>query len=129
MSGNEGRKISSLRDLPRDIAPPRDLWQGIEARIAADQRAELAKIDSLARPSLREARTGRLRLLAAAAVIVALAVGTMLLTVSGVIPQLRAIWCLLFFLPLVLAFLMKSEKALFACLNLFPLLLTLGIWL
>jgi len=43
MSGNDdlrGRpKISSLRDLPRDIAPPRDLWQGIEARIAADNNA------------------------------------------------------------------------------------------
>ncbi len=35
MSGNDKRKISSLRDLPREIAPPRDLWKGIEAQIAA----------------------------------------------------------------------------------------------
>src|SRR3984893_5420608 len=34
MTGNDERKISSLRDLPRDIAPPRDLWQGIEAQLA-----------------------------------------------------------------------------------------------
>ncbi len=73
MSGNEDpsgpRKISSLRDLPRDIAPPRDLWQGIEARIAADKTAMLAV------PPRRAGRTGRLRVLAAAAVIAALAVG------------------------------------------------------
>jgi hypothetical protein len=73
MSGNEElpgrRKISSLRDLPRDIAPPRDLWQGIEAQIAADKNAAVAP------PAQRSARTGRLRVLAAAAVIAALALG------------------------------------------------------
>jgi hypothetical protein len=73
MSGNEDlggrRKISSLRDLPRDLAPPRDLWQGIEARIAADKNAAAAA------PAQRSVRTARLRVLAAAAVIVALAVG------------------------------------------------------
>jgi hypothetical protein len=73
MSGNDelrGRqKISSLRDLPRDIAPPRDLWQGIEARIAADKNAAVSA------PAQRSGRAGRLRVLAAAAVIVALAVG------------------------------------------------------
>jgi hypothetical protein len=69
MSSNEGRKIGSLRELPRDIAPPRDLWQGIEARIAADKSAGLEA------PPRRFARTARLRVLAAAAVIVALAVG------------------------------------------------------
>jgi hypothetical protein len=71
MSGNEERKISSLRDLPRDIAPPRDLWQGIEAQIAADGRTRSAKGVT----SRSGARTGRLRVLAAAAVITALAVG------------------------------------------------------
>jgi hypothetical protein len=63
------RKISSLRDLPQDLAPPRDLWQGIEARIAADKTAAVPA------PAQRSGRTGRLRVLAAAAVIVALAVG------------------------------------------------------
>ena len=33
MTGNDERKISSLSDLPLDIAPARDLWQGIEARL------------------------------------------------------------------------------------------------
>jgi hypothetical protein len=63
MSGNEKRKVSSLRDLPREIAPPRDLWKGIEAQIASPAAP------AVARPS------HRLRFLAAAAVIVALAVG------------------------------------------------------
>jgi hypothetical protein len=67
MTGNKERKINSLRDLPRDIAPPRDLWQGIEARIAAE-RAVVA-------PSPRFGRTNSLRLIAAAAVIAALAIG------------------------------------------------------
>lgn len=63
MSGNEKRKISSLRDLPREIAPPRDLWKGIEAQIAAPT------------PVVAKAPSHKLRYLAAAAVIVALAVG------------------------------------------------------
>jgi hypothetical protein len=79
MSGNDdlrGRpKISSLRDLPRDIAPPRDLWQGIEARIAADNNAAVSAPAQRSWVGGRSARTGRLRVLAAAAVIVALAVG------------------------------------------------------
>ena len=79
MSGNDdlpgGRKISSLRDLPRDIAPPRDLWQGIEARIAADNTAAVSTPTLRSGVGGRSARTGRLRVLAAAAVIAALAVG------------------------------------------------------
>jgi hypothetical protein len=75
MSGNtdlpDRRKVSSLRDLPRDIAPPRDLWQGIEARIAADKSAVLKAPSS----QQRSGRTQRLRVLAAAAVIAALALG------------------------------------------------------
>jgi hypothetical protein len=71
MSGNEDlrgrRKISSLRELPRDIAPPRDLWQGIAAQIAATTEVPA--------PAQRSIRNGRLRVLAAAAVIAALAVG------------------------------------------------------
>jgi hypothetical protein len=79
MSGNDDlrgqRKISSLRDLPQDLAPPRDLWQGIEARIAADNNAAVAAPAQRSGVGGRSARTGRLRVLAAAAVIVALAVG------------------------------------------------------
>jgi hypothetical protein len=63
MSGNDKRKISSLRDLPREIAPPRDLWKGIEAEIKAP-----------AKPAV-QAPSHRLRHVAAAAVFVALAVG------------------------------------------------------
>ena len=63
------RKIRSLRDLPRDIAPPRDLWKGIEAQINAERQPAAET------PPSRAGRTVRLRVLAAAAVIVALAVG------------------------------------------------------
>jgi hypothetical protein len=72
MTGNEGRKISSLRDLPLDIAPPRDLWQGIEAQLA-EQGAQ--RNGGAASDSSRFARAARMRVLAAAAVIAALAVG------------------------------------------------------
>jgi hypothetical protein len=37
-TGKEERKIRSLRDLPRNIEPRRDLWPGIEARLAAEPR-------------------------------------------------------------------------------------------
>jgi hypothetical protein len=63
MSSNDKRKISSLRDLPREIAPPRDLWKGIEAEITAPRQIPV------------KAPSHRLRYLASAAVIVALAVG------------------------------------------------------
>jgi hypothetical protein len=71
MTGNEERKISSLRDLPRDIAPPRDLWQGIEARITQEPRGAAAHSAGTRRPW----RANTLRILAAAAVIAALAIG------------------------------------------------------
>jgi hypothetical protein len=73
MTGNEERKISSLRDLPLDIAPPRDLWQGIEARLGQGVRAS-GSHDGL-EPARRFGRPGRMRVFAAAAVIAALAVG------------------------------------------------------
>ena len=69
MSDTGERKISSLRDLPRDIAPPRDLWQAIEARISSEKNAASSA------PPQRSGRTVRLRVLAAAAVLAALAVG------------------------------------------------------
>lgn len=74
MTGNDERKISSLRDLPRDIAPPRDLWQGIEAQLtvrSADHGAAGSAVES----ARRFRRAGRMRLIAAAAMIAALAVG------------------------------------------------------
>jgi hypothetical protein len=74
MTGNDERKISSLRDLPLDIAPPRDLWQGIEAQLTrpgAGHGAARGDVES----ARRFGRAGRMRLIAAAAVIAALAVG------------------------------------------------------
>jgi hypothetical protein len=73
MTGNEERRISSLRDLPLDIAPPRDLWQGIEARLGQGGR-DGASAEG-AGPARRFGRTARMRVFAAAAVIAALAVG------------------------------------------------------
>ena len=32
----ERKVVSSLRDLPTAVQPPRDLWAGIEARIVAE---------------------------------------------------------------------------------------------
>ena len=74
MTGNDERKISSLRDLPLDIAPPRDLWRGIEAQLTrpgAGQGAARGDVES----ARRFGRAARMRLIAAAAVIAALAVG------------------------------------------------------
>ncbi|MFL6606232.1 MAG: hypothetical protein ACJ8R9_33580 [Steroidobacteraceae bacterium] len=78
MTTNGERKISSLRDLPLDIAPPRDLWQGIEAQLGQEMT------DNGARPSgtrdgvesaRRFGRSARMRVFAAAAMVAALAVG------------------------------------------------------
>jgi hypothetical protein len=74
MTGNDGRKISSLRDLPLDIAPPRDLWQGIEAQLNA-QSAGHGAAGSAVESARRFGPAGRMRLIAAAATIAALAVG------------------------------------------------------
>jgi hypothetical protein len=73
MTGNEERKISSLRDLPQEIAPPRDLWQGIEAQLGPDARAGGVR-DEAGRPR-HFGRSGRMRVFAAAAMIATLAVG------------------------------------------------------
>jgi hypothetical protein len=76
MTSNGERKISSLRDLPLDIAPPRDLWQGIESRIAAEPRSgKFGRGDADVGADERFGRATRLRVLAAAAMIAALAVG------------------------------------------------------
>jgi hypothetical protein len=75
MTGNGERKISSLRDLPLDIAPPRDLWQGIEERIVSEQAAAGGRSSGASDADRRFGRAARMRVLAAAAVIAALAVG------------------------------------------------------
>ncbi|HEY6353304.1 MAG TPA: hypothetical protein VIY30_02345 [Burkholderiaceae bacterium] len=66
-------KIKALRDLPQDIAPPRDLWPGIAAQIAP--AADAAKGSDVARVTPAVGRIVRLRWLAAAAAVACLAVG------------------------------------------------------
>jgi len=69
----ERKKVGSLRDLPRSIEPGRDLWAGIEAKIAAERQASGAA--TVADLSSKRASYARMRWIAAAAVIAALAVG------------------------------------------------------
>jgi hypothetical protein len=87
----EHKVVSSLREMPRSIAPPRDLWAGIEASIAADRQATTAEANAAApvagsrdntitdlasrRNSGSARQFTRLRWMAAAAVIASLAVG------------------------------------------------------
>jgi hypothetical protein len=65
----QGKKVGSLRDLPRSIEPPRDLWAGVEAKIAAESARTVAEV------TIKRGSHARLRGIAAAAVIAALAVG------------------------------------------------------
>ncbi len=83
MSGDDGR-IRALGDLPQQIAPPRDLWAGIEARLMSETRAatsvsHVAGVGKSAEPVVVRRRAGwsfgRAQALAAAAVIAALAIG------------------------------------------------------
>ena len=69
------RKIRSLRDLPQEIQPPRDLWAGIQARISAEQGSGSAGPKPVGGRSSFFARPGTTRWLALAAMIAALAVG------------------------------------------------------
>ena len=87
----ERKVVTSLRDMPQSIAPPRDLWAGIEASIAADRQATAAdstaadvsagsRANTVTDLASRRSSGGtrqftRLRWMAAAAVIAALAVG------------------------------------------------------
>jgi hypothetical protein len=70
---NDERKVvNSLRDLPTAVQPPRDLWAGIEARIVAEGRISAADTGTRKRAG---SNLSRLRWMAAAAVVAALAVG------------------------------------------------------
>ena len=61
--------VTSLRDLPQSIQPPRDLWAGIEAQIVAKQQETGGASGRTTR------NVSNLRWMAAASVIAALAVG------------------------------------------------------
>jgi hypothetical protein len=65
-------KIKSLRELPQDIAPPRDLWPQIAAQIAPS--ADPTKSSDVTRVTAT-GRIVRLRWLAAAAAVACVAVG------------------------------------------------------
>ena len=65
-------KITSLRDLPQDVAPPRDLWPQIAAQITPS--AEAASTDAARLPPSAR-RIVRMRWLAVAAAVGCLAVG------------------------------------------------------
>jgi hypothetical protein len=65
-------KITSLRDLPQDVAPPRDLWPQIAAQITPS--AQTASADATRVPSSAR-RLVRMRWLASAAAVGCLAVG------------------------------------------------------
>jgi hypothetical protein len=86
----ERKVVTSLRDLPQSIAPPRDLWAGIEASIDADRQSKAGEANAVelgggsrdntvtdlgSRRSSGARQFTRLRWMAAAAVIAALAVG------------------------------------------------------
>jgi hypothetical protein len=67
-------KITSLRDLPRDIAPPNDLWPAIAAQIDPQSDAARAARAAVTRGG-SAARLSQMRWLAAAAMVAAVAVG------------------------------------------------------
>ena len=70
-SDSDVRKVTSLRELPRSIEPPHDLWRAIEARL------EEIPSEGLAAERARRAyrRAVRLRWLAAAAMLASVATG------------------------------------------------------
>ncbi len=73
---SDERRIRSLRELPQEIAPPHDLWRRIEAGLGAAPREPAAEHRSaLGRWAPHRWGGAPLRILAAAAVLAALAVG------------------------------------------------------
>jgi hypothetical protein len=69
MNAPEERKVRSLAELPREVQPARDLWPQIEARLERRPGATLAGTRAQRSP------LARLRWLAAAAMVAAVAVG------------------------------------------------------
>jgi hypothetical protein len=69
----DGRPVTSLRELPQAIEPPRDLWPQIEARLDSRQAAA-PRVTGAPAIGLR-LRGARLRWLAAAAMVASVAVG------------------------------------------------------
>ena len=67
------KRVASLRDLPRSVQPPRDLWAGIEAQLVSPAAVATEKPPVATRSTARN--LANLRWMAAAAVIAALAVG------------------------------------------------------
>ena len=67
------KTVTSLRDLPPSVQPPRDLWAGIEARITAQESPEQHKAPEPRRYGVRN--PANIRWLAAAAMVATLAVG------------------------------------------------------
>ena len=58
---------------------------------------------------------------------VAMIAGALMLPAFGMVGAHAAAWCAVFFAPLILTCCRGCEPALFACLNLFPLLVTLAL--
>jgi hypothetical protein len=69
----DGKSVTTLRELPRSIEPPRDLWPQIEARLDADRASGATPV--VVAGSARGRGHAPLRWLAAAAMVAALAVG------------------------------------------------------
>ena len=67
------KRVTSLRDLPQSVQPPRDLWAGIEAQLVSPAAVAAQKPPVATRSTARN--LANLRWMAAAAVIAALAVG------------------------------------------------------
>ena len=67
------KRVTSLRDLPQSVQPPRDLWAGIEAQLVSPAAVAVQKPPVATRSTARN--LANLRWMAAAAVIAALAVG------------------------------------------------------
>jgi hypothetical protein len=72
---DNSKKVTSLRDLPQSLEPPRDLWAGIEAQIKRQSATAGATDKGAPAQSSPVRRPAQLRWLAVAAMIGALAVG------------------------------------------------------
>ena len=53
---SNGRKVTSLRELPQSIAPARELWPGIEAQLGEIPAERSCQFTSTARRSRRSLR-------------------------------------------------------------------------